>query len=364
MVQLTEQERITLLMMIGYGDRRRSFQEASDLFNQSFPARDPISKSTTNRIFHNFEHMGTVKNLPKTGRRKTATNDNKSLDIMLALQEEPMTSVPKLALVYDNSERSIRRILKGNKMRPYKVTLVQELLEDDPERRMQFCQEIMDIIDIQPDFINRILFSDEATFCLNGFVNRHNCRYWSDHNPHWMLEHRTQYPQKLNVWAGIIGNYIIGPFVLHGNLTANSYLDLLQNRIIPNLINLFHDQDNDQILRDDIWFQQDGAPAHFGRYVRDYLGEIFPERWIGRGGSIEWPPRSPDLNPLDFYLWGHLKTEVYRTKPTSLEDLENRIANAVHDITPQHLQNVLSQFSERLGHCQVAEGNQFEHLIK
>lgn len=364
MVQLTEQERITLLMMIGYGDRRRSFQEATDLFNQSFPVRDPISKSTANRIFHNFEHTGTVKNLPKTGRPKTATNDEKSLDVLLALQEEPQTSVPKLALAHENSEKSIRRILKKNKMFPYKVSLLQELSEDDPDRRMQFCQEIMDYIDLQPNFVSRILFSDEATFCLNGFVNRHNCRYWSDHNPHWMIEHRTQHPQKLNVWAGIIGNHIIGPFFLDGNLTSIYYLDLLRNRIIPNLINLYHDQVNDQILANDIWFQQDGAPAHFGIHVRNYLDQTFPGRWIGRRGSIEWPPRSPDLTPLDFYLWGHLKTVVYRTQPKTLEDLQNRILDAVHVISREHLQNVRSEFSDRIGHCQVAEGRHFEHLIK
>ena len=240
--------------------------------------------------------------MPKTGRPKTVTNDDKSLEIMLALQEESQTSVPKLALEHDNSEKSIRRILRENKMLPYKPRLLQELLEDDPDRRMQFCQEIMDYIEMQPNFVSRILFSDEATFCLNGFVNRHNCRYWSDHKPYWMMEHRTQHPQKLNVWAGIIGNHIIGPFFLRENLTANSYLHLLRNRIIPNLITLYHDQYNYRTLRNDIWFQQDGAPPHFGIHVRNYLNETFPGRWIGRRGSIEWPPRSPDLTPLDFYF--------------------------------------------------------------
>jgi len=41
---------------------------------------------------------------------------------------------------------------------------------------------------------------------LNGTVNRHNCRYWADENPHWMREAHTQYAKKVNVWAGIINN--------------------------------------------------------------------------------------------------------------------------------------------------------------
>ncbi|KAJ4433851.1 hypothetical protein ANN_16163 [Periplaneta americana] len=51
----------------------------------------------------------------------------------------------------------------------------------------------------------------------------------------------------------------------------------------------------------------------------------FPDRWIGRGGPIAWPPRSPDLNPLDFYLWGHLKSLVYSSPVPDLESLRNRI---------------------------------------
>ena len=47
---------------------------------------------------------------------------------------------------------------------------------------------------------------------------------------------------------------------------------------------------------------QDGAPAHFARAPREVLDRWFPGRWIGRGGAVRWPARSPDLTPLDFYL--------------------------------------------------------------
>jgi hypothetical protein len=57
----------------------------------------------------------------------------------------------------------------------------------------------------------------------------------------------------------------------------------------------------------------DGALAHFSRAARDVLSNTYHERQIGRGGPTAWPQRSPDLNPLDFYLWGHLKPFVYAT---------------------------------------------------
>ncbi|CAH2010232.1 unnamed protein product [Acanthoscelides obtectus] len=95
-----------------------------------------------------------------------------------------------------------------------------------------------------------------------------------------------------------------------------------------------------------LMFQQDGAPPHALR-VRQYLDQTFPDRWIGRRGAIEWPPRSPDLSPLDFFMWGHLKSKIYATQPTSLEDLR-RIVNECLQITPQILQNVRQRFEQNL----------------
>jgi hypothetical protein len=62
----------------------------------------------------------------------------------------------------------------------------------------------------------------------------------------------------------------------------------------------------------------DEAPAHFSMYARKYLNDVFPARWIGRGGSLFWPARSPDLNPLDFFV-GNLRCLVYET-PVERED--------------------------------------------
>ncbi|KAJ4448741.1 hypothetical protein ANN_00132 [Periplaneta americana] len=85
-----------------------------------------------------------------------------------------------------------------------------------------------------------------------------------------------------------------------------------------------------------------------------YLDRRFPDRWIGRGGPIAWPPRSPDLNPLDFYLWGHLKLLVYSSPVPDLESLRNRIVACSEDIrnTPgvwdRVRRTVSSQFTARL----------------
>lgn len=56
-----------------------------------------------------------------------------------------------------------------------------------------------------------------------------------------------------------------------------------------------------------MYFLHDGAPPHFSVAVREHLNNVYPNRWIGRGGPIDWPPRFPDLRLMDFFLWGYLK---------------------------------------------------------
>ena len=60
---------------------------------------------------------------------------------------------------------------------------------------------------------------------------------------------------------------------------------------------------------------------------REYLDVAYPNWWLGRAGPVAWPPRSPDLNPLDFYLWGRLKTLVYATEIPNVTVLQQRIEN-------------------------------------
>ena len=63
-----------------------------------------------------------------------------------------------------------------------------------------------------------------------------------------------------------------------------------------------------------VYCQQDGAPSHFDIHVRQWLDQLFRGVWIGRRGPDEWPPRSPDLGLLDFYLWGQVMAIVYMVK--------------------------------------------------
>lgn len=353
---LNEQERITILMMRGYGDRTRSYDEVKDLFNDTYPNRNPISRSGVQKTVQRFQETGSVKDRPRSGRPKLATNEELSLEVLQSVVEDPHASTRSVSQIVGTSQRSVGRILHGNNFKPYKIHLVQELNEDDFDRRLEFCEQMMRNIDGNTIRLQNIVFSDEATFMLNGNVNRHNCRYWTDVNPHWVREHHTQHPEKLNVWLGIVRDQFIGPFFIDGNLNAEVYQEMLEHQIYPAIRAATNNSG-------EVWFQQDGAPPHYGLHVREYLNTIFPNRWIGRRGSIEWPPRSPDLSPLDFFVWGHLKNSVYKTKPQTINELRDRVVAEIQKVPRESLQRAVSSFYNRLGHCQTVFGQQFEHLL-
>ncbi|ERL95808.1 hypothetical protein D910_00344, partial [Dendroctonus ponderosae] len=84
-------------------------------------------------------------------------------------------------------------------------------------------------------------------------------------------------------------------------------------------------------------------------------------KWIGRNGFQNWPPRSPDLTPLDFFLWGYIKGIVYHTLPTTSHDMKTRIRDAFKTVTPQMLSRVSSGFEKRIYKCLEMDGQHFEH---
>lgn len=352
--RLTETERILLISMRGCGDNVRSYSEVAKLFNARFPERNPISKSTVFKTVGRFEETGKLEDRIRPGRtRKTDEVENIVLESFV---ENPHLSLRRSANVTGIHRSTVFRILKKEHFFPYKVSLVQHLIEADFEHRIEFCEIMQRKIDEDPNFHRKILFSDEATFMLNGTVSRHNCRYWNDVRPTWIQESHTQWPEKVNVWAGIIDSKVIGPFFIETSLTRESYLKLLRENVVPALREMYPDTFHE------MWFQQDGAPAHFARDVRNFLDEVFPGKWIGRQGAVAWPARSPDLTPLDYFYWGHLKDQVYKSQPRTIEDLKLNIVNESANLTSAQLLNVINSFYFRLCYCLAAGGRQFEHL--
>ncbi|GFT00618.1 putative transposable element [Trichonephila clavipes] len=230
---------------------------------------------------------------------------------------------------------------------------------NDHQARRRFVEWAQNEIAVVPDFHKRILFSDEAHFWLNGYVNKQNCRIWSEANAQVYVE-TPLHPEKLTVWCALWAGGIIGPYFFKNdeghNVTVNGdrYRAMITNFFIPELNN--HDVQ-------ELWFQQDGATCHTARATIDLLKDTFGDRLISRFGPVNWPPRSCDITPLDYFLWGYIKSLVYADKPQTLAHLEDNIRRVIADIRPQMLEKVIENWTSRLDYIRASRGSHMPEII-
>ena len=204
-----------------------------------------------------------------------------------------------------------------------------------------------------PNFCREILFTDEATFSTAGMFNRKNKHFWSTANPHKKQIVRIQGRKSINVWCGVISNRVLGPIIIENTLNGQRYLNLLRNDVEEALEGLPL-----QLFNNIIW-HQDGAPPHNVLEVRAYLNNKY-DLWIGRHGLINWPANSPDLSPLDFFLWGYLKNKVYYNRPTTIGEMVAKIQVEINSLNENNsdftFKAVTRKFTEKLQICIRNEG--------
>jgi len=337
-----------------FGDNYKTYRETANIFNGRHNKN--ITHTTVIRIIKNFKNTGSVIYKKKTTKRK-ATED-KQLEVLQTVVEEPKKTTRKMEQELEISKSTVIRILKKNKYHPYKPCFIHTLEERDFDRRFMFCMWVQGKIEEDPSFLKHVLFSDEATFTSNGVVSSQNCRWWADQNPHFTIETRQQRSFKTNVWCGIFKNRIIGPFFFHHNLSSNDYLEFLNVNISNFLDNITLD------IRNKIYYQHDGAPIHSTLQVRNWLDTHFNGKWIGRFSDNPWPPRSPDLTPCDFFLWGYLKEKVYRKRPfENVAHMEETIQNCINEMPPHFIRNTLRELNRRTIKCIEAGGRHVENTI-
>ncbi|GFT67967.1 DUF4817 domain-containing protein [Trichonephila clavipes] len=168
------------------------------------------------------------------------------------------------------------------------------------------------------------------------------------------------HPEKRTVWCALWAGGIIYPYFFKNdeghNITVNGdrYTAMITNFFIPELNN--HD------VRE-LWFQQDGATCHTARATIDLLKDMFGDHLISHFGPVNWPPRSCDLTPLDYFLWGYVKSLVYADKSQTLDLLEDNIRRVIADIRPQMLEKVIENWTSRLDYIRASRGSHMPEII-
>ncbi|CAK9794551.1 hypothetical protein ANTPLA_LOCUS15 [Anthophora plagiata] len=249
------------------------------------------------------------------------------------------------------SRSTVHQLLQDEGMHPYKYARVQTLLPRDYGQRIQYSRWLLGEIERNPSFCKYVLWTDEALFTREGCFNAHNLHVWNDENPFAIRPCAAQERWSINLWAGICGGFVVGPYILPDRLNGLTYRNFLKH-VLPGLL-----EEIPLEVRRNMYRQHDGAPTHYAANVQAYLDQAFRDKWIDRGGSVQKPSRSPDMNPLDFFFWGYLKTAVYERPVQTREEAVVRIHAAVAMISTDTLQKVQRNVRRRCGgvHCSRKE---------
>lgn len=346
-------------MVLLYGEFHRNKREAAKQYAIKFPNANHPSASTISNVVTRLRETGSVLNRKRSRSIMDLTKHVHVEDVLGYALAHPQSSVRSISEACGYSKSQVWNILNTYGAYPYRPILVQDLLPGDKERRFDFCNFILNKQNDNMSFVSDIMFTDECQFTRQGVINTQNSHYWSLQNPHIIRPNRHQVRWSINVWCGIWKETLIGPFFFDGALTSERYAQILEGSVTDFL-------DECVSLRDlsQMWFHHDGAPAHKSLKPRTVLTETFGNNIIGYGGPVEWPPRSPDLNPLDYFLWGFLKNKVYEKESTSPSDLLNRICVACRCVTPSMLRKVQEEFLTRVHVCIAAEGSYFEQMLR
>lgn len=341
-------------MLQVYYECNKNRRQAVRLYSDRFPNREVPQPCRFRRLDSNLRNYGAFK---KPKREERQFHGNVELDVLLNVQENPRTSTREIATNIGTSHEIVHKILKKHKFKPYLPQKVQALDENDRVRREQFCHFYLHMMQRVQLFYTKIIWSDECTFSNNGILNRNIHPYWSQENPRIIVENNFQRRFSVNVWCGILGDRLVGPFFIDGTLNQEKYHQLLTENI-----DIFLD-DLPLAELNRVYFQQDGAPPHNARINVDLLNTKFGGRWIGTNGPVRWPARSPDLTPLDFWFWGYLQDLIYLTPPENEEILRQRIINVCHEIPPNFILNATYGVSRRCQLCIQQGGGQFEQYL-
>ena len=223
------------------------------------------------------------------------------------------------------------------------------------------CEWLGENLEARPGWINHIWFSDEAHFHLNGAVNNHNNIFWGSEPPEEITEKQLKGPKVTAFVAFNAKHGLLGPYWFEeGGRTIT-----INGERYREVVRQFHVDVNEILTPGQFrlaWFMQDGASPHTAHETIAYLQQLFRNRLLALGTTYEWSPHSPDLNPLDFWLWGAAKGSVFANKPENLFQLKQNVANYIQEVRPETLVKVGQNFRLGIKACLNRGGMHIENV--
>ncbi|KAK0417925.1 hypothetical protein QR680_013281 [Steinernema hermaphroditum] len=308
-------------------------------------------RKQVHRVVQRFEETGGIKDRQREGRPRSARTPKLMNMIRKKIQRNPQRSIRKLAREHEVSHETMRKLITDDlELVPYKLTKGQLLTDQNKESRLEKCRKMKNLS--RGDALQRILFTDEKIFTVQPYRNSQNQReLLPKGSPRVVKRENVHFPQSIMVWGGISG---LGKtklvFVPKGaKINADTYRELiLEGAVIP------WAQENAENIE---WsLQQDWAPAHGAKKTLQWCEANLPSFW----SKDVWPSNSPDLNPLDFSVWGIMEQKACAVKHKSVGSLKRALEKAWDEISPEMIAAILKNFRKRLDACIAARGSHFE----
>jgi hypothetical protein len=295
---------------------------------------------------------------PKSAR--TAENIAKVEELICSQESEPGTSksTRQVAREVGISQGSVMNIAKTDLgLSSFKRVPAQVISEATRLKRLARSRQLSRRITVEK--AKRVFFTDEKLFYIDPPVNKQNSRVWAagrkrDVNPQRLLVERAKFSPSAMVSAGVCYG---GKGRLHfvadkAKINADYYM----TNLLPKLI-----EDCTEVAPRDFIFQQDSAPAHAARKTQEWIEQNTPD-FITKD---EWPPNSPDLNPLDYHVWGAMleRYRVHKPKPRNKAELKAVLEVIWADLPQEPIDKAILAFRKRLRACVKADGGHFEHQL-
>lgn len=313
-----------------------------------------VNKMFVYRTITRYNDTGSIKKRGGCGPKRTATSPEMVQRVRCRIQRNPRQSARKMATSLGISRERLAHILKTElKLKPLKIQKVQELTPAQKKTRLERCKALKGLL--VNGALPNIVFSDEKIFTVQQYVNKQNDRVWlpgrSNDNLEQRIATRKQAPEHVMVWAAVSAeNRSRLVFIDQGvKVNQDIYLQkVLKDVLVPWATKTYGNR---------AWtFQQDSAPSHKARKVQQFLRNSVP----GFISSQQWPPYSPDLNPMDFSIWSILEAKVSSKKHHSLEALKASLQREWNRIPQSHIRAACDAFIRRLDDVIRAKGGYIE----
>ena len=324
----------------------------SGLKNYSIAKRLQMSERTVQKIIKRYRDTGSVDDKPRSGRPKSACSSKNIKNIKDKIRRNPNRSMRQMAKEHKISKGSVRNIVKNNlKLHPYRIQKAQKPTEQANSSRVAKSKAL--ITRLSNGALLNTLWTDEKLFTVEQAFNKQNNRILASSiaNASDRIVERCAHPASVMVWAGVTSRFktpliFVEPGV---KIDKHYYIDkILEAVVIPWARKTFKSKK---------WlFQQDGAPAHTARLTQKW----FRDNLIDFISKEEWPGYSPDLNPMDFSVWGYLENKACATPHKNLNSLKASLIREWNKMPLDMLRATVEAVPTRLKACINSNGNRFE----